>query len=267
MRALSLLFMIGFMAAGSGCSNWSLGNRKYQTIVADPRRDEAGARAKTEQAAKAFHRNHIRKAEELLQEALVLDVEYGPAHNDLGLLYFFEGRYYLAAWEFEYAKQFLPARGEPFNNLGQVMEAVDRLDVAVENYQQACELDSTNAEFIGNLARALIKRDDHDAYAKEVLAELLMHETRPDWIGWARERLATGKFTNTTSTSSYKDFGELKSDSEASESKDKKSPKPEAIPTPAETVPPTSEELELPPPQSDPSIDQPFSPDDSIERR
>ena len=87
------------------------------------------------------------------------------------------------------------SRPEPFNNLGMVLEAVEHLDEAIENYRAACELDATSPEYLGNLARALIKRNDRDPEAKEVLQDLLMYESRPEWKGWAREKLATGKFS------------------------------------------------------------------------
>jgi len=43
------------------------------------------------------------EAERLLREALGADLFFGPAHNNLGVLYLKEGKLYEAAGEFEWA--------------------------------------------------------------------------------------------------------------------------------------------------------------------
>jgi len=166
---------------------------KYATILADPHRDEAKAIAKTRRAAALFRKGKWDQAEQLLQEALVADVTYGPAHNDLGILYYEQGKLYLAAWEFEYASKLMPHHPEPYNNLGMVYEAVDRLDQAIEYYSMAHRMAGQNAEYIGNLARAHLKRDEHAPEVSGLLSELVFYDTRPDWVAWAREQLAVAK--------------------------------------------------------------------------
>jgi Tfp pilus assembly protein PilF len=194
MRFTVLIALCACVVAGSGCANWRAPGGKYQTLVADPHHNEQLAMQLTEQAAKAWQRHHLDKAEQLLQDALAADVNYGPAHNNLGLLYFQQGRYYLAAWEFQYATQTMGERAEPYNNLGMIFEKCDRLEAALEHYQMARERDQANPEYLGNFLRVLLKQDDKDPAAPELLRDLLLIETRPEWRCWAEDRLATGKF-------------------------------------------------------------------------
>ena len=75
-----------------------------------------------------------------------------------------------------------------------VFEACGHMDQAIDHYSRAHLADPTNPQYIGNLAKALLIRDNTDPAAQEVLTELLQYESRPEWSTWAREQLATGKF-------------------------------------------------------------------------
>lgn len=200
MRIWPLPLVLTLVAvAASGCASvFKQPGPKYTTVVADPNRDEATAIAKTEQAAKLFEKGKCERAEEALQEALVADVMYGPAHNNLGRLYYEQGKYYLAAWEFEYAIKTMPERPEAYNNLGQVYEAAERIDQAIEQYQKAHRMAPQNPEFLGNLARATLKKDERSPEARDLLSDLLLYDTRPTWTRWARETLAVGKLPPST---------------------------------------------------------------------
>ena len=130
------------------------------------------------------------EAEAKFKEALTADVMYGPAHNNLGKVYYLQKRYYLAAWEFEYAMKLMPYLPEPKNNLGLVFESVDQLDKAVSYYQEAIKMEPENPEVIGNLVRAQLQRDDRDDGVGQLLSELVRIDTCPEWVDWAREKLA-----------------------------------------------------------------------------
>nr|MBC8218428.1 tetratricopeptide repeat protein [Planctomycetota bacterium] len=145
------------------------------------------------QASKLLRRSKWDQAEQALQNALIADVTYGPAHNNLGKLYYKQGEFYLAAWEFEYASKLMPDRPEPHNNLGLVYEAVDRFDQAITYYSIANEMDRQNPVFIGNLARARLKQDEQHGEVRGLLSDLLLYDTRPTWVAWAREQLAVAK--------------------------------------------------------------------------
>ena len=156
--------------------------------------DTATARQKHQQALAYLgkpHRrdHHVAKAKKLLEEALIADVRFGPAHNNLGQIYFHEGDYYQAAWKFESAADLMPERPEPLNNLGLVYETADRYSHAINYFQLAHELAPSNPVYLGNLIRAMLQDEDQDPLAIDhLLSELLLIETRPDWRDWAREQ-------------------------------------------------------------------------------
>src|SRR4029453_19576722 len=107
-----------------------------------------------------------------LKSALAADVMCGPAHNNLGKVYYHQHKLYLAAWEFQYAMKLMPNVPEPRNNLGLVFESAGKLDDAVASYDEARGLEPDNVQFIGNLARARVRRGDDDAGVRDLLRQL-----------------------------------------------------------------------------------------------
>src|SRR3954447_19477678 len=127
----------------------------YQTAAADPLRDTDMARAEHARAAGLMEKGDYDAAEAALKAALTADVMFGPAHNNLGKIYFHKGELYLAAREFDYAMKLMPNQPEPANNLGLVFEARGRwmgsetrgrLDDAIEAYAKAAALEPDNVE-------------------------------------------------------------------------------------------------------------------------
>ena len=163
--------------------------KSYTTVVADSNHDAEKARADCERAAEFFDKGNLDKAEAALQDALIADVSYAPAHNNLGHIYFEQGRLYLAAWEFEYARRLLPESAEVTNNLGMVYEAADQIPRAIELYRMAHALDPGNPEYTGNLARALLRSGQDPTKVTELLQDLVFNDTRPEWVAWARDQL------------------------------------------------------------------------------
>lgn len=129
------------------------------------------------------------KAEQLLRDALVCEPSHGAIHNTLGKVYFQQRRYYLAAWEFEFAQKAMPDRPEPLNNMGMVYEAVDNFDQAIQYYEMAWASDGNNPEFLGNLVRARIRSGDRSTEVYELLKRLIEIEHRTQWVDWARGQL------------------------------------------------------------------------------
>lgn len=129
------------------------------------------------------------EAERALKAALKADVTHGPAHNHLGKVYYRQRKFYLAAWEFQYAIKLMPRQPEPRNNLGLVFEEVGKLDDAVTSYGEAVRMEPENPLLVGNLARAQIRRGDRGDEVAALLQTLIATDTRPTWIAWAKERL------------------------------------------------------------------------------
>jgi Tfp pilus assembly protein PilF len=162
----------------------------YQTVGKDPRRDTETARAENLAAVPLIAAGDYAKAEAHLKASLTADIMYGPAHNNLGKVYFHQNKLYLAAWEFEYAAKVMPYQAEPRNNMGLVFEAAGKLDDAVAHYEEALKLEPENPQVIGNAARTHVRRGDNDPQTRELLERIVMRDDRPDWVAWARRRLA-----------------------------------------------------------------------------
>ena len=159
-------------------------------LADEPRRDTHRASEFNATAAMLIEQGRFEQARDALEKALEADVMFGPAHNNLGKVYYHQGRLYHAAWAFEYAMHLMPDRPEPRGNLGLVFEAAGKLDKARAQYADARELAPDNPEYIGNLARTRLRQGERSNELRDLLAELIMKDHRPEWIEWARKHRA-----------------------------------------------------------------------------
>ncbi|MBX9654953.1 tetratricopeptide repeat protein [bacterium] len=172
-----------------GCTTFSKTlTKKYQTVADAQIGDEEAAAALEDKALCQLQKGNVEKAQQLLQESLEADVNYGPAHNLLGKIYYDQHKLYLAAWEYQYAAKLMPGRHEPYNNLGLTFEKADRLDEAIGWYSKAYDLAPQSVDVIANLARAKAKRGDQDDLLVDLLDELTLRDNRPRWLEWAGEQ-------------------------------------------------------------------------------
>jgi tetratricopeptide (TPR) repeat protein len=189
LAAISIACATWFVGVGGCAKIFPRPAVDYRTVETNPNQDPELARKKNEQALAALAKNDCDTAQRLLQESLVADVTFGPAHNNLGQLYFRPGKYYLAAWEFEYATRLMPDRAEPLNNLGLVYETVGKVDEAIVSYESAHGQSPENFEFLGNLVRAKWRQGERDEETIALMRELLYRDQRSAWRGWAQEAL------------------------------------------------------------------------------
>ena len=186
-----LLFVLAVLATASGCARKPTSPLDaYQTMGRDPRRDTQAARQHNARAVKLLQDGKLTAAEVELKAALAADLFFGPAHNNLGTVYYEQEKYYLAAWEFQYAARLMPNRPKPRSNLGLVFEAVGKLDEATKWYEEALQLAPDAVETVGNLARVYVRRNRKDDRTRELLTKIVMKDNRPEWIAWAKDRLA-----------------------------------------------------------------------------
>jgi len=162
----------------------------YETLKDPPNRDTSLAREHNAAALQQMNDGNLDNAEKELKEALAADMFFGPAHNNLGTVYFRQKKFYLAAWEFQYAVKLMPGQVEPLNNLGLVFEKVGRLNDAEQWYDKALSLKPESPEVVGNLARIRIRSHHKDEKTLELLSRIVMKDSRPEWISWARQQLA-----------------------------------------------------------------------------
>lgn len=165
-------------------------NAGYQTVAKEPHQDAEFARQENARAVALMEKPDNAAAEVALKAALDADIMCGPAHNNLGKVYYRQGKLYLAAWEFQYAMKLMPNQSEPPNNLGLVFEAVGKFDEATDSYGKAVALAPESVEALGNLARVRIRRGDHQGDVVALLERLVLRDTRPTWLAWEKRTLA-----------------------------------------------------------------------------
>ncbi len=207
-----LLFLLGLLILGSGCARFrSTEKLDYRTVEDSSISDVGAARTKHERALELINVCCLADAEQCLHESLLADKSFGPAHNTLGKLYFDQKKFYLAAWEFEFAMKTMPNRPEPVNNLGLVYESVGQNDQAIVHYHQAVEMAPENAQYLGNLIRARIRRGDCSADLYLMLENLIFLDNRQPWVQWAKLQLGSGKFDGGISSVNSYDGSDLNS--------------------------------------------------------
>lgn len=195
---IQFALVLATLAVG-GCS--SLIHRNETDVLAyttQPPHDSAvneRARHLNKRGLHAFETGHLIKAEQLFREALDEDVNYGPAHNNLGQVYLARHQLYLAAWEFEYAANLMPDLVEPIINTGLAYETGERLERAADVYQEAYARQPSHPVAIASLVRCKVKLDSDPFEIAFLLDELIMHDGRRDWVEWAKELRAT-KYRN-----------------------------------------------------------------------
>jgi Flp pilus assembly protein TadD len=187
------LLLAAMLLAATGSAHRSASTQpsgEYRTITADPRCDTEAARRANQAGLDHLAKGETAKAIAAFKAALTADTTFGPDHNNLGKTYVNQHDYYQAPWELEYAIRQMPGQPQPRNNLGLVFEAVGKLDEAVKSYDDAMKLDSENPQFIGNAARARVRRGDRDDELRALLSKLILRDTRPEWVSWTRHALA-----------------------------------------------------------------------------
>lgn len=194
LRVRMRLFICLLLASAGlpGCA--LLGGSRMQTVevcVPDQQVLEVSeeARKKAAHAERLIDQGKLPQAERDLLQALQLAPHFGEAHNNLGLIFFQRRQLYDAAHSFQRAITFLPGIPEPHNNLGMVLEEADKPHEAIAAYEQAYLLNPVNPIFLGNLVRARVARGDCTDDLALLLQELIVVETRPEWVAWARDEL------------------------------------------------------------------------------
>ncbi len=130
------------------------------------------------------------EAEALLREALTKDVFYGPAHNNLGVVFLAQGKLYEAANEFEWARKLLPDSPDPRINLALVMEQAGRTDEALRAYETALEVVPECVAAMQGAAALCLRGNLADQRLDPWLERIALAGENADWRAWALERRA-----------------------------------------------------------------------------
>lgn len=165
--------------------------RAYETVSGMPQRDSVRARKLNNDALELLEQGNLGEARAAVDQAIIADIDHAPAHNTLGKIYFRQGNYYLAAWEFEFAIRLYPDFPDYHNNLGLVYEEAGKLPDAIEQFQLAVDLKPDNYHFVSNLARAKIRTDEKTPETRRLLEQVVFMDPRREWKNWARAQMNT----------------------------------------------------------------------------
>ncbi len=151
--------------------------------------DTDRARTLNSKAVGFIERADYNAAADVLKQAVTADPEFGPAQNNLGVAYYKQSKMYLSAQQFLLAAALMPRDPEPRNGLGLVFESSNRFEDAVSYYDRARALQPQSLEYLGNAARARVRRGDRNEETRELLTRIANEDDRADWNRWARATL------------------------------------------------------------------------------
>lgn len=156
---------------------------------AESARNPVEADRLSRQAADAIDRGELDHAEELLRRALAHDLYWGPAHNNLGVVFLERGQLYEAANEFEWARKLMPSEPDPHVNLGICLERAGRTDDAMASFDAALQVSPEHLPAIQGAALLAVRSGREQQRLEQWLASIA---TRGDggWAAWARQRRA-----------------------------------------------------------------------------
>jgi len=97
------------------------------------------------------------QAEALLRRALAEDLFFGPAHNNLGVVFLKRGDLYAAANEFEWARKLMPGHPDPRLNLAITLDRAGQVDEALSAYTATLEVYPGHIGAIQGLARLAVR--------------------------------------------------------------------------------------------------------------
>lgn len=147
-------------------------------------RNTVEAQVLNRQAADLIHSEPAR-AEELLRKALTADVFFGPAHNNLGVLFLGQGKLYEAAGEFEWARKLMPGHPDPRLNLAITLERAGQTDEAIRAYETALEVYPDYLPAIQGLAALVARSAPDDPRLGRWLEQIALRSEEGRWSEWA----------------------------------------------------------------------------------
>jgi Tfp pilus assembly protein PilF len=176
------LIVISLAACATGSRN------PYADIAPPLRRHPLRAERLTFEAIELIE-SDPNGAAALLKSALVEDLYYGPAHNNLGVVQLRQGRLYEAANEFEWARKLMPGHPDPRLNLALVLERAGRVDEALDTYGTALEVYPGHLPTIQAMTRCQLRHHRSDDRISTHLEQIALRGETEEWRRWARGKL------------------------------------------------------------------------------
>ncbi len=179
-----------FLAArfGTGCGSTRNAPTSPYTPASEAERNTTKAERLTREAASLIATD-LATAEAFLREALAHDLYFGPAHNNLGVVFLKREMHYEAAGEFEWAKKLMPGHPDPRVNLALVLDDVGRTEEALASYTAALEVCPGYVPAIQGLALTTLRAGRDDPKLADWLDTIAIQGETPEWSDWARGKL------------------------------------------------------------------------------
>ncbi len=181
-RNAALVFLAALF--GTGCGSTRNAPTSPYTPASEAERNTTKAESLTREAA-ALIPTDLKAAETLLREALAHDLYFGPAHNNLGVVFLKREMHYEAAGEFEWAKKLMPGHPDPRVNLALVLDEVGRTEEALASYAAALEVFPGCVPAIQGLALTTLRTGRDHPKLNEWLDTISLQGETPAWREWA----------------------------------------------------------------------------------
>jgi len=185
---VSFVLVVAAGCAGTGSTREDP-QKKIARVEREHRQRQQKAQKTYLEGVRALDKGDLSQARTHFTRAIALDPCHGAAHNDLGVVYYKQGRLYDAAVEFDDAAKNTVDRHEPFYNLGTVFEDAGQLRKAAEAYQNALRIAPGEVWVMENLARTYVKLNTNHQESTQLLEDLLLKEEREDWRHWIKTQL------------------------------------------------------------------------------
>jgi tetratricopeptide (TPR) repeat protein len=183
-RTAGLLVAVALAIAPVGCRSAAPGPYATPSEVS---RNTVEAEALSRKGADLVEEDQA-KAEAILCQALSKDLYFGPAHNNLGVLYLKQQKLYEAANEFEWARKLMPGRPDPRVNLALTLEMAGKVEEALASYGAALEVYPEYLPAVQGIASLTVRSGKEDERLKGWLDVIAMRSESPEWRTWALSR-------------------------------------------------------------------------------
>ena len=155
----------------------------------EARRDPVRAQELSARAADLIATD-VGEAEHVLREALGADLFFGPAHNNLGVVYLKQKKLYEAAGEFEWARKLMPGHPDPRMNLALTLEQAGQTDEAIATYRTALVVWPGHIATVQALAKLHVVSGRDSPELEEWLGEVAVRGETEPWRAWALRQRA-----------------------------------------------------------------------------
>jgi tetratricopeptide (TPR) repeat protein len=183
-RTAGSVLAVALAIAPAGCRSAAPGPYATPSEVS---RSTVEAEALSRKGADLVEEDQAR-AELILREALSKDLYFGPAHNNLGVLYLKQQKLYEAANEFEWARKLMPGHPDPRVNLALTLEMAGKVEEALASYGAALEVYPEYLPAVQGIASLTVRTGKTDERLAGWLEAIAMRSESPEWKTWALSR-------------------------------------------------------------------------------